>query len=145
MSSRSRHTRCALVTGVQTCALPISGIRTGMPRGEFFPYFEPQVDIATGRLMGFEMLMRWDSPDHGMTPPERFIPIAEESGLIGELSLHVVRDALEIAKGWDPPITLAVNISTQPSQDPWFSQKLIKPLGETSFPTTQFAGRPPPT
>src|SRR3546814_19629016 len=91
-----------------------TGIRAGMPRGEFIPYFEPQVDIATGRLMGFEMLMRWDSPEHGMIPPERFIPIAEESGLIGELSLHVVRAALEVATGWDPSITLAVNISPQP-------------------------------
>src|SRR3546814_3562538 len=55
-----------------------TGIRAGMPRGEFIPYFEPQVDIATGRLMGFEMLMRWDSPEHGMIPPERFIPRSEE-------------------------------------------------------------------
>ena len=82
-----------------------------MPRGEFIPFFEPQVDIATGRLVGFEMLMRWDSPEYGMIPPERFIPIAEESGLIGELSLLVIRRAMEIAKGWDPSIILAVNIS----------------------------------
>ncbi|MBB5705261.1 putative bifunctional diguanylate cyclase/phosphodiesterase [Sphingopyxis panaciterrulae] len=115
-----------------------TGIRAGMPRGEFIPYFEPQVDIATGRLMGFEMLMRWDSPEHGMIPPERFIPIAEESGLIGELSLHVVRAALEVAKGWDPSITLAVNISPQQLKDPWFSQKLIKLLVETGFPPSQF-------
>ena len=60
------------------------GIRSGMPRGEFAPYFEPQVDIATGRLVGFEMLMRWESPEYGMIPPDRFIPVAEESGLIGE-------------------------------------------------------------
>src|SRR3546814_19196159 len=77
-----------------------TGIREGMPRGEFIPYFEPQVDIATGRLLGFEMLMRWDSPEYGMIPPERFIPVAEESGLIGELSLRVVRHALGIAQAW---------------------------------------------
>src|SRR3546814_19202359 len=88
--------------------------------------------------MGFEMLRRWESPEHGMIPPERFIPIAEESGLIGELSLHVVRAALEVAKGWDPSITLAVNISPQQLKDPWFSQKLIKLLVETGFPPSQF-------
>ncbi|WP_432769272.1 MAG: EAL domain-containing protein [Sphingopyxis sp.] len=114
-----------------------TGIRSGMPRGEFLPHFEPQVDIATGRLVGFEMLMRWDSPEYGMIPPERFIPVAEESGLIGELSLQVVRQAMEIAKSWDSSIMLAVNISPQQLKDPWFSQKLTKLLVEVGFPASQ--------
>jgi len=114
-----------------------TGIRDGMPRGEFLPYFEPQVDIATGRLVGFEMLMRWESPEYGLIPPERFIPVAEESGLIGELSLQVIKQAMEIAKGWDPSIVLAVNISPQQLKDPWFSQKLTKLLVETGFPANQ--------
>lgn len=114
-----------------------TGIREGMPRGEFVPHFEPQVDIASGRLVGFEMLMRWDSPEYGMIPPERFIPVAEESGLIGELSLRVIRDAMEIAKDWDPSIILAVNIAPQQLKDPWFSQKLTKLLVETGFPAAQ--------
>ncbi|MBA3941480.1 MAG: GGDEF-domain containing protein [Sphingopyxis sp.] len=114
-----------------------TGIRDGLPRGEFVPHFEPQVDIATGRLVGFEMLMRWESPEYGMIPPERFIPVAEESGLIGELSLKVIRDAMEIAKSWDPSITLAVNISPQQLKDPWFSQRLTKLLVETGFPANQ--------
>ncbi|SNS68941.1 putative bifunctional diguanylate cyclase/phosphodiesterase [Sphingopyxis indica] len=114
-----------------------NGIREGMPRGEFIPYFEPQVDIASGRLIGFEMLMRWDSPEYGMILPERFIPVAEESGLIGELSLHVIREAMESAKAWDPAVSLAVNISPQQLKDPWFSQKLTKLLVETGFPASQ--------
>jgi len=114
-----------------------TGIRVGMPRGEFVPHFEPQVDIASGRLLGFEMLMRWESPEHGMIPPERFIPVAEESGLIGELSLQVISRAMEIAKSWDPSIMLAVNISPQQLKDPWFSQKLTKLLVETGFPASQ--------
>ena len=114
-----------------------TGIRSGMPRDEFVPFFEPQVDIATGRIVGFEMLMRWDSPEHGMIGPDRFIPVAEDSGLIGELSLRVVARAMEIAKTWDPSITLAVNISPQQLKDPWFSQKLTKLLVETGFPANQ--------
>lgn len=114
-----------------------TGIRDGMPRGEFVPHFEPQVDIASGRLIGFEMLMRWESPEYGMIPPERFIPVAEESGLIGELSLQVIREAMEIAKRWDPSIMLAVNISPQQLKDPWFSQKLTKLLVEVGFPAAQ--------
>lgn len=114
-----------------------NGIRDGMPRGEFIPYFEPQVDIASGRLIGFEMLMRWESPEYGLIPPERFIPVAEESGLIGELSLQVIRNAMEVAKGWDPSVMLAVNISPQQLKDPWFSQKLTKLLVEVGFPANQ--------
>ena len=114
-----------------------TGIRDGMPRGEFVPHFEPQVDIASGRLLGFEMLMRWESPEYGMIAPERFIPVAEESGLIGELSLQVIRHAMEIAKRWDPSIMLAVNISPQQLKDPWFSQKLTKLLVEVGFPASQ--------
>jgi diguanylate cyclase (GGDEF)-like protein len=114
-----------------------TGIREGMPRGEFIPHFEPQVDIASGRLIGFEMLMRWESPEYGMIPPERFIPVAEESGLIGELSLQVIREAMEAAKRWDPSIMLAVNISPQQLKDPWFSQKLTKLLVEVGFPASQ--------
>ena len=114
-----------------------TGIRSGMPRDEFVPFFEPQVDIATGRIVGFEMLMRWNSPEHGMVEPDRFIPVAEDSGLIGELSLRVVRHAMEIARAWDPSIALAVNISPQQLKDPWFSQKLTKLLVETGFPASQ--------
>ena len=114
-----------------------TGIREGMPRGEFLPYFEPQVDIASGRLVGFEMLMRWNSPENGIIPPERFIPLAEESGLIGELSLHVIREAMDVAKTWDPSVMLAVNISPHQLKDPWFSQKLMKLLVETGFPPSQ--------
>jgi diguanylate cyclase (GGDEF)-like protein len=113
------------------------GIREGMPRGEFVPHFEPQVDVASGRLAGFEMLMRWKSPQYGMIPPERFIPIAEESGLIGELSLQVIRQAMEAAKSWDPSLTLAVNVSPHQLKDPWFSQKLTKLLVEVGFPANQ--------
>ncbi|MDZ3830633.1 MAG: EAL domain-containing protein [Sphingopyxis sp.] len=114
-----------------------TGIRSGMPRGEFSPHFEPQVDIASGRIVGFEMLMRWESPEYGMIPPERFIPVAEESGLIGELSLLVIGQAMEVAKSWDPSIMLAVNISPHQLKDPWFSQKLTKLLVETGFPASQ--------
>lgn len=114
-----------------------TGIRDGMPRGEFVPYFEPQVDVATGDLKGFEMLMRWHSPQLGLVMPDRFIGIAEASGLIAELSMVVTRQALLNAKYWDPSLTLAINISPQQLKDPWFSQKLMKLLVETGFPASR--------
>lgn len=114
-----------------------TGIREGMPRGEFVPYFEPQVDVATGELKGFEMLMRWHSPQLGLVMPDRFIGIAEASGLIAELSMVVTRQALDIAKHWDPSLSIAINISPQQLKDPWFSQKLMKLLVETGFPANR--------
>src|SRR3546814_14936170 len=86
------------------------------------------------------MLMRWESPEYGLIPPERFIPVAEESGLIGELSLQVIREAMEIAKRWDTSIMLAVNISPQQLKDHWFSQKLTKLLVVTGCPAAQLQG-----
>src|SRR3546814_16755829 len=83
------------------------------------------------------MLMRWESPEYGLIPPERFIPVAEESGLIGELSLQGIREAMEIAKRWDPSIMLAVNISPQQLKEPWLNQKLTKLIVEKDFPAAQ--------
>src|SRR3546814_18041880 len=59
-----------------------TGIRAGMPRGEFIPYFKPPVDIATGRMMGLEMLLPWDWPEHGMIPPDPFTPIAARQSTV---------------------------------------------------------------
>merc|ERR1712039_7547 len=61
-----------------------SGIRHGLSRGEFVPFYEQQVDVETGALVGFEMLARWRSPQLGLISPEIFVPIAEEIGVINE-------------------------------------------------------------
>jgi diguanylate cyclase (GGDEF)-like protein len=110
------------------------GLRRGIPAGEFVPYFEQQIDLVTGSLHGFEMLARWQDPERGLVPPVEFIPIAEECGLIGDLSVSVMRQAFEIAKGWDPSLTLSVNISPIQLKDPWLAQKITKVLVETGFP-----------
>jgi len=110
------------------------GIRGGIPAGEFEPYFEQQVDLVTGDLIGFEMLARWRSPIHGVVSPEIFIPIAEESGLIADLSMAVMRSALDEARYWDPSLTLSVNISPTQLKDPWLAQKIVKLLVETGYP-----------
>ncbi|SCY05587.1 diguanylate cyclase/phosphodiesterase [Novosphingobium aromaticivorans] len=109
-------------------------IREGVARGEFVPYYEKQIDLETGELTGFEMLARWRSPRHGLLSPEIFIPIAEEIGLISELSENLIRQALRDARDWDPTLTLSVNISPIQLRDPWFAQKLLKLLVEANFP-----------
>ncbi len=111
-----------------------SGMRKGIPNDEFVPYYEQQIDLATGKLTGFEMLARWDSPTQGLVSPEIFIPIAEETGMIGDLSMSVMRQAFEDAKHWDPSLTISVNISPVQLLDPWLAQKIVKLLVETGFP-----------
>jgi len=110
------------------------GIREGIPAGEFVPFYEKQIDLDSGELTGFEMLARWQSPHHGLLSPEVFIPIAEEIGLISDLSESLIRQALVDAREWDANLTLSVNISPIQLRDPWFAQKLLKLLVEANFP-----------
>ncbi len=111
-----------------------SGIRQGVRKGEFVPYYEQQIDLETGELVGFEMLARWNSPQFGLVGPEIFIPIAEEIGVIAELSESLIVQALKDAKQWDPKLSLSINISPIQLRDPWFSQKLLRLLLESGFP-----------
>jgi len=113
------------------------GIRRGIPAGEFAPYFEQQIDLATGNLVGFEMLARWHSPRFGLVTPEIFIPIAEEIDVIADLSEALIRQALVEAREWDPSLTLSVNISPLQLRDPWFAQKLLRLLLDADFPPSR--------
>jgi len=114
-----------------------AGLRNGIPKGEFVPYYEQQIDLTTGRLHGFEVLARWDSPNQGLVSPELFIPVAEETGMIGDLSMSVIRQAMEHGRDWDPSLTLAVNISPTQLKDPWLAQKIVKLLVETGYPANR--------
>jgi diguanylate cyclase (GGDEF)-like protein len=114
-----------------------AGIRRGIPAGEFVPYYEQQIDLATDRLVGFEMLARWHSPRFGTVTPETFIPVAEEIDLIADLSESLIRQALEDAKTWAPALTLSVNISPLQLRDPWFAQKLLRLLTDSGFPPSR--------
>jgi diguanylate cyclase (GGDEF)-like protein len=111
-----------------------AGMRRGLENGEFVPYYERQIDVTTGEIICFEMLARWESSEFGLLAPDMFIPIAEDVGLISELSEQLVATALNDAKEWASHLTLAVNISPVQLRDPWFSQKLLKLLVEANFP-----------
>lgn len=114
-----------------------AGIRRGITNGEFVPYYEQQIDLTSGRLVGFEMLARWKSPQFGLVNPEVFIPIAEEIGVIANLSEQLIARALVDARDWDPSLKLSVNISPIQLRDPWFAQKLLKILVAANFPPSR--------
>jgi predicted signal transduction protein with EAL and GGDEF domain len=113
------------------------GLRSAIPAQQIVPYFEQQVDLTTGRLHGFEVLARWEHPTRGTISPETFIPIAEETGMIAELSLSVMRQAFAAARDWHPSLTLSINVSPWQLRDPWLAQKIIKVLTETGFPAAR--------
>lgn len=112
-------------------------IRAGIANDEFVPFFEQQIDLKTGKLTGFEMLARWVSPVRGLIPPDEFIAVSEETNMIGELSLAIIRKALLEAKNWDQSLSISVNISPVQLKDPWLAQKIVKLLVETGFPATR--------
>lgn len=109
------------------------GIRFALDHEQFLPYFEPQVDLSTGEIVGFEMLARWNHPLSGLIDPEIFIPVAEEYGLIARLSEQVIGAALANIARWDPALTLAVNISPMQLADPWLAQRIVRLLTEAGI------------
>jgi diguanylate cyclase (GGDEF)-like protein/PAS domain S-box-containing protein len=75
------------------------------------PYYQPLIDLNSGRITGFEALVRWPHPDRGMIPPSEFIPIAEETGLITALGGTILRRACSEAAQWPDDVHVAVNLS----------------------------------
>ena len=75
------------------------------------PYYQPLVDLSTGRITGFEALVRWPHPERGMVSPAEFIPVAEETGLINPLGGLMLRRACMDAAQWPDDVRVAVNLS----------------------------------
>ena len=92
-----------------------SGLRRAIERGEFVLHYQPQIDIASGHVVGVEALLRWEHPEFGLVPPGRFIPVAEESGLIVPIGAWVIEEACRQAMAWRraglPDLVMAVNLS----------------------------------
>jgi predicted signal transduction protein with EAL and GGDEF domain len=86
-------------------------MRRAIARDEMILYYQPQIRISTGALIGFEALVRWRHPERGLVPPATFIPIAEETGQIVALGEWVLRSACREAARWPRPLKIAVNLS----------------------------------
>jgi diguanylate cyclase (GGDEF)-like protein len=90
-------------------------LRRALEREEFVLYYQPKVDVSAPRIVGAEALLRWKHPDLGMIPPARFIPVAEETGLIVEIGNWVLRSAAQQVRAWTqqglPAIPVSVNVS----------------------------------
>jgi EAL domain-containing protein (putative c-di-GMP-specific phosphodiesterase class I) len=112
-------------------------LRHALDRREFMLHYQPQVDIAGGRLVGAEALIRWYHPELGLVPPDKFIPLAEETGLIVDIGNWVLREACAQATAWQaaglPPIRVAVNISARQFRDKTLVEVVRRVLAETGL------------
>jgi len=114
-------------------------LRQGLERNEFRLVYQPILSLANGQIVEVEALVRWQHPTRGQVSPARFIPIAEESGLIEPLGLWVLEEACRQAFVWrrlvppDRPLVMSVNLSSRQFQDPMLVDQIRRILRETGL------------
>jgi predicted signal transduction protein with EAL and GGDEF domain len=108
-------------------------LRQAIERGELSVVYQPIVQAAGEDISGFEALARWQHPTRGPVPPDKFIPLAEESGLIGSIGEWVLATALEEAAHWPEQIRIAVNLSPLQFNDPDIALTVSKHLKESGI------------
>ncbi|MEG4234049.1 EAL domain-containing response regulator [Microcoleus sp. Pol11C3] len=112
-------------------------LRHALAQGEFQVYYQPQVNIATGQVIGAEALVRWQNPDRGIISPAEFIPLAEETGLIIQIGEWVLLSACAQAASWlaagFSPFTISVNLSARQLSDPELKARIVQILETTGL------------
>jgi diguanylate cyclase (GGDEF)-like protein len=103
-------------------------LREAMSKDEFALFYQPLYDLRLDRICGFEALLRWRHPKRGLVPPDQFIPIAEEIGLITRLGEWVINRACEQAAAWPNEIKIAVNVSAAQFRGPGLIEAIAKAL-----------------
>ena len=122
--------------GVERLTLE-NGLRLALDKKELFLVYQPQVDIVSGKIIGLEALLRWQHPTLGLVPPDKFIRIAENCGLIVPIGEWVLRTACSQARKWQdegiPAVSVAVNVSAVQFRQEGFCQLIRKVLDETGL------------
>jgi len=113
-------------------------LRKAVNRGELILYYQPKVEIETGKLVGAEALVRWRHPEYGMVPPARFIPIAEDTGLILPIGSTVLQQACQQLKSWLDqgltPVPVAVNLSAHQFRQNDMVQAITSVIADSNLP-----------
>jgi diguanylate cyclase (GGDEF)-like protein/PAS domain S-box-containing protein len=115
-------------------------LRTAMERQEFQNFYQPIVSLDSGRITGFEALLRWQHPTRGLLQPREFIPVAEEIGMIREIGWWNLQKACRQVSAWNAcrdgglPLTMSVNISVKQFVQPNLAAEIAKLLRETELP-----------
>ncbi|MFB2923441.1 putative bifunctional diguanylate cyclase/phosphodiesterase [Aerosakkonema funiforme] len=112
-------------------------LHQALERGEFVVYYQPQINTNTGKIAQMEALLRWQHPEFGLVSPAKFIPLAEENGLIIPIGEWVLRTACTQIKAWQdaglPPLCVAVNLSARQFQQPNLVEMVARALQETGL------------
>ena len=108
-------------------------IEAAIADGQIVPYYQRIVDLGTSETIGFEVLARWEHPTKGLLSPDTFIPIAEDTGTIGELTYALLERAINDAKDWPEHLYLSVNVSPQQITDPSLPLRVLGLLSKSSF------------
>jgi EAL domain-containing protein (putative c-di-GMP-specific phosphodiesterase class I) len=115
----------------------LEGLRSALDDGQFRLVYQPKVDLRTGRVFGVEALVRWDHPEHGVIGPDRFIPLAEESGMIIALGDWVLRSACAQNRAWQraglAPLRISVNVSPRQFEDPQLVERVQRALADSGL------------
>jgi PAS domain S-box-containing protein len=111
--------------------------QNALRQGQFIPYFQPIVALRTGQLAGFEVLARWQHPQHGLVSPDQFISLAEKQGWIDTLTLQLLRKAFAETGSIPAPLTLSVNISPVQLRNSSLPGLIRKAAEGTTFPLTR--------
>jgi diguanylate cyclase (GGDEF)-like protein len=115
-------------------------LHRALERDEFVLHYQPVVDLRTGAMTGVEALLRWDHPKHQLVAPDRFIPLAEETGLIIPIGRWVLHEACRQAARWQnshpgsTPLDMSVNVSGRQLHDPWFAADAAAALAASGLP-----------
>jgi EAL domain-containing protein (putative c-di-GMP-specific phosphodiesterase class I) len=110
-------------------------LRKGIARSEFFLLYQPQLDLRTGKVLAVEALIRWNHPTLGTVSPARFIPVAEETGLIVSIGDWVLREACRQNRAWQdaglPPISVGVNVSARQFSEKSMIAQVVRALRDS--------------
>jgi diguanylate cyclase (GGDEF)-like protein len=112
-------------------------LRKAIANGEFEVYYQPILYLQTGKVSGFEALVRWNHPERGMVSPMDFIPLAEETGLILPLGEWVLRTACQHAAKWPQPVAVAVNLSAMQFKGRNLVQLTLNALAASGLPAAR--------
>jgi diguanylate cyclase (GGDEF)-like protein/PAS domain S-box-containing protein len=111
-----------------------SDLRSAIASKQFYLAFQPLINAKTQRLIGFEALIRWNHPQRGLVPPNVFIPVAEETGLMPVIGDWVIDEACRAAATWPEPITVALNISPKQIATPALPNTVSEALARYKLP-----------
>ncbi len=122
---------------VEAKLMLLEGLRNALEEGQFRVLYQPKVDVRTGLIFGVEALIRWQHPEHGMISPLRFIPLAEETGMIVSIGAWVLETACKQSMEWKAaglaPITMSVNVSARQFEENQLIERVALAIQESGI------------